>query len=110
MCLLLFIYINIELCAVGKQDRINFLRDRACATTRAHCCEDCCIVNNIGYEKGKQLVYDCMVARDTMTRAENKNDLRAIINVSIVYLPCHIANLLNYSVGASHIHRHAAGM
>ena len=82
VCVYLFLYL---LFVEGKDGKDGILRSRACAVTRAHCCEDCCIVNNIGYEKGKQVVYDCMLARDSMSRQENKNDLRTIINVCHVY-------------------------
>jgi hypothetical protein len=57
------------------------LREVADAVTRAHCCEDCCILNKIGYDQGKKLVLDCMTKRDSMNRVENKNDLRRIVKV-----------------------------
>jgi hypothetical protein len=63
------------------QDRVYRASERSCAITRAHCCVDCCIVNKVGYKKGKEIVQDCILSRDTMTRQENKNDLRIIIKV-----------------------------
>jgi hypothetical protein len=60
------------------------LRDQADAVTRAHCCTGCCILSKLGYEKGKEVVLDCMTKRDGMKRDENKNDLRGLIKVLII--------------------------
>lgn len=61
---------------------MELLRERSSAVTRAHCCVDCCIVNQLGFKKGMEVVYDVMSSRDTMSREENRNDLRGIIKVS----------------------------
>ena len=62
------------------------LRQQADAVTRAHCCVDCCVLSKLGYEQGKEVIYDCMLQRDGMSRVENKNDLRALIKVSTCIL------------------------
>lgn len=59
------------------------LEERASAVTRAHCCEDCCILSVLSFEKGKQVVKAVMSSRENMDRTENKNDLREKIMVSI---------------------------
>ena len=73
---MLLIHLVVVVVVVGQP-----LGDQADAVTRAHCCTDCCVLSKLGYEEGKRVVYDCMAARDSMTRAENKDDLRAIVKV-----------------------------
>ena len=63
------------------QDRVYKAKERACVVTRSHCCVDCCVVNKLGYDLGKQVIFDTMMARDSMTRQENKNDLRGVIKI-----------------------------
>lgn len=65
----------------GLQDRLPRIKERACAITRAQCCLDCCVVNELGYKKGYNMILNCMMAREEMSREENKNDLRATIQV-----------------------------
>lgn len=103
VCLCMFIYsyhmpragCPLYICPIMK-DRLQYINDKACTTTRAHCCTNCCIVNSLGYKKGFQLVNEVMLGRDGMTRAENKNDLRSIIKVSAFSCLLLYINLLIY--------------
>ena len=63
------------------------LRQRADVVTRAHCCTECCVLNGLGYPGGKQLVFECMSSRATMTRKENKADLHSIVKVRYSVVP-----------------------
>lgn len=66
------------------------LRNRADAITREHCCDDFCVLEKLGFARGRQFVYECLCERDGMTRAENKDDLRGIVKVCCVlcYVMC----------------------
>ena len=59
------------------------LREQADAVTRARCCKECCVLKHMDYDTGKQFVFACMQKRASMTRSENKDDLRELIKVSI---------------------------
>lgn len=59
------------------------IRQRASAVTRAHCCEDVCILSGLSFDKGLDAVHKTMTDREGMTRTENKNDLRDKIMVSV---------------------------
>lgn len=80
-CLLCIQYAIASGGITNKQDRLPRIKERACAITRAQCCMDCCVVNELGYKKGYNLTLSCMLGREEMTREENKNDLRATIQV-----------------------------
>ena len=62
------------------------LKDRASAVTRAHCCEDCCIISSLSFVQGYEVVHNIMKEREHMSRTENKNDLRDRIMVIIILL------------------------
>ena len=72
-------------CCNTSEDRQLIVRDRADVVTRSHCCVDCCVLNGLGYEKGKQILYDIMISRYSMTREEKKNDMRQTVRVRKSY-------------------------
>lgn len=60
----------------------DLLLKQADVITRSQCCGDCCVLASLGYEKGKEVVYDCLWKRERMTREEKRNDLRNLVSVS----------------------------
>ena len=83
MCLLFLFYIsNLN---GWQKERCLVLKERADVITRAHCCVDCCVLNKLGWQKGRDVVYDIMKSRDSMTREESKNDLRIIVRVGSLW-------------------------
>ena len=78
MLLLMFLH------AVARvEEQLRTIRQRASAVTRAHCCEDVCILSGLSYDKGLDTVHKTINDREGMTRTENKNDLREKIMVSV---------------------------
>ena len=85
---------------VKEQSRT--IKQRASAVTRAHCCEDVCILSGLSYEKGLDAVYKTINDREGMTRTENKNDLREKIMVSfydVLHLIDVYSCIVNYFLG-----------
>ena len=76
--------LTLSLCFVVA--RMASLHAMADVATRAHCCTNCCVLSTLGYQKGKEIVFNCMRSRDTMDRAEKNNDLRAVIKVCVNFI------------------------
>lgn len=89
------------------KERSLVVKQRADVITRAHCCVDCCVLNKLGWQKGRDVVYGIMKSRDSMTRDESKNDLRVIVRVCSQRCIYCVLNIVSYLCAFAASYRNA---